>query len=139
MEGDMIRKNHRNSKTCKVLWGTISGIAVIAATMLGPIAARPAIADVHTCTPTEVGVFTKKYDGNRIHVRCSTAPAGTTVTWFAYGSADSANADRFLNMITFAIQNSKTLTIWYDPSEKKGPAIACQAADCRLIEAMTAH
>jgi hypothetical protein len=135
----MIRKDHRNKKILRALWGTVSGMAIIAAITLGPIAARPAVADTHTCTPTEMGVFTKKYDGGRIHVRCSTAPAGTTVFWFAYGTNDSANADRFLNMISFAIQNTKTLTIWYDPSEKKGPPIGCQAADCRLIEAMTAH
>jgi hypothetical protein len=141
MEGDMIRNTHHNRKFLKVLWGAVSGMAVIAAIILGPFAARPSIAGemFAGCQPTEMGVFTKKQSGNRVHVRCSTAPAGTSIYWFAYGSNDSANADKFLNVINFAMQNGKTLTIWYDPISQKGPSIGCQAGDCRLIEAMTAY
>ena len=137
----MIRNTQHNRKFLKVLCGAVSGMAVIAAVMLGPFAARPSIAGemFAGCQPIEVGVFTKKQNGNRIHVRCSNPPAGTSIYWFAFGSNDSANADRFLNVINFALQNSKTLTIWYDPISQKGPSMGCQAADCRLIEGMTAY
>ncbi|HEY3276323.1 MAG TPA: hypothetical protein VGJ94_06850 [Syntrophorhabdaceae bacterium] len=137
----MIRRTERSKKLLEALCGAVSGLAVIACIALAPFAVGPAIADeTHACTPTEAGVFTKAHDGNRIHVRCSSAPAAApTVFWFAYRTSDSANADRFLSLINFAIQNGKTLTIWYDPISKSGPSIGCQAADCRLIDAMAAH
>jgi len=131
---------NKGENMVKDICGVVLRIAVFACIVAGCFAVRPASADTFHCTPTEVGVFTKKVGGNRIHVRCSTAPAGTSFYWFAYGTSDAATAGRFLDVITFALQNSRTLTIWYDPAvDKKGTAIGCQESDCRLIQGMTAH
>ena len=108
--------------------------------LLEPVAGADAIADTFSCTPTEVAVFTKLVNGQRIHVRCSTEAPPGGIYWFAYGSKKvPSDADRFLSLITFAIQNSKTLTIWYDPDDLSGDKIGCWSADCRLIEGMSAH
>lgn len=74
-----------------------------------------AIADTHYCTPHSVAVYAVK-PNQRIHVRCTEPAPGTDYIYFAYYGAKkfSPDSDRFLNLITFAMQNSKTLAIEFD-------------------------
>lgn len=133
-------KNHRNFVGLKRFSTLALGVLAIVVPLLEPVAGTIAMADIFSCTPIDAGVFSKSGGGPRIHVRCSTAAPPGGIYWFAYGSKkDPANSDRFLSLITHAIQNSKTLTIWYDPTDLNGALIGCGESDCRLIQAITAH
>lgn len=97
-----------------------------------------AIADWHnSCTPVNVAVHAVK-PNQRIHVRCTEPAPGTEYIFFAYYGAKkfSPDSDRFLNLITFAIQNSKTLAIEFDPSDQSGSKIGCRTDNCRLIRSL---
>ncbi|HPW35387.1 MAG TPA: hypothetical protein PK922_02840 [Syntrophorhabdus sp.] len=97
-----------------------------------------AIADwYNSCTPKHVAVFAVK-PYQRIHVECTEPAPGTDYIYFAYYGAKkfSPDSDRFLNLITFAIQNSKTLAIEFDPSDQSGSKIGCLTHDCRLIQSL---
>ncbi|MDI9557946.1 MAG: hypothetical protein WBJ54_00125 [Syntrophorhabdus sp.] len=96
-----------------------------------------AIADMHYCTPHSVAVYAVK-PNQRIHVRCTEPAPGTDYIYFAYYGAKkfSPDSDRFLNLITFAMQNSKTLAIQFDPSDQSGSKIGCLTHDCRLIQSL---
>jgi len=96
-----------------------------------------AIADTHYCTPHSVAVYAVK-PNQRIHVRCTEPAPGTDYIYFAYYGAKkfSPDSDRFLNLITFAMQNSKTLAIEFDPSDQSGSKIGCLTHDCRLIQSL---
>jgi len=96
-----------------------------------------AIADTHYCTPHSVAVYAVK-PNQRIHVRCTEPAPGTDYIYFAYYGAKkfSPDSDRFLNLITFAMQNSKTLAIQFDPSDQSGSKIGCLTHDCRLIQSL---
>ena len=96
-----------------------------------------AIADTHYCTPHSVAVYAVK-PNQRIHVRCTEPAPGTEYIFFAYYGAKkfSPDSDRFLNLITFAMQNSKTLAIEFDPSDQSGSKIGCLTHDCRLIQSL---
>ena len=96
-----------------------------------------AIADTHYCTPHSVAVYAVK-PNQRIHVRCTEPAPGTDYIFFAYYGAKkfSPDSDRFLNLITFAMQNSKTLAIQFDPSDQSGSKIGCLTHDCRLIQSL---
>ena len=96
-----------------------------------------AIADTHYCTPHSVAVYAVK-PNQRIHVRCTEPAPGTDYIYFAYYGAKkfSPDSDRFLNLITFAIQNSKNLAIEFDPSDQSGSKIGCLTHDCRLIQSL---
>ena len=94
-----------------------------------------AIADwYNSCTPKHVAVFAVK-PYQRIHVECE---APTEYQYFAYYGAKkfSPDSDRFLNLITFAMQNSKTLAIEFDPSDQSGSKIGCNNSNCRLIQSL---
>jgi hypothetical protein len=133
-------KNHNNLFSHKRF--SILALVVLAfvVPLIEPVAGAVVMADTFSCTPTEAAVFTKAGGGPRIHVRCSTdAPPGG-IYWFAYGSKKTpSDADRFLNLITFAIQNTKTLRIWYDQADLSGDKIGCQTGDCRLIQAISVY
>jgi len=96
-----------------------------------------AIADTHYCTPHSVAVYAVK-PNQRIHVMCTEPAPGTDYIYFAYYGAKkfSPDSDRFLNLITFAMQNSKTLAIEFDPSDQSGSKIGCLTHDCRLIQSL---
>ena len=96
-----------------------------------------AIADTHYCTPHSVAVYAVK-PNQRIHVRCTEPAPGADYIYFAYYGAKkfSPDSDRFLNLITFAMQNSKTLAIEFDPSDQSGSKIGCLTHDCRLIQSL---
>ncbi len=82
------------------------------------------------CTPARVGVFT-----TRIHVKCSAAISG--IWYFAYATADDAEAARVLSVLNSALLTGRTLVILYDPSDAtSGPPIGCAANDCRLLQAL---
>ena len=83
-----------------------------------------------SCTPARVGVFT-----TRIHVKCSAAISG--IWYFAYSTADDAEAARVLSVLNSALLTGRTLVILYDPSDTtSGPPIGCAASDCRLLQAV---
>jgi len=135
-----VLKNHRNVVGLKRFSILVLAVLAFVVPLLEPVAGTIAIADIFSCTPTEAGVFTKSGGGPRIHVRCSTEAPPGGIYWFAYGSKKApSDADRFLNLITFAIQNTKTLRIWYDPSDLSGDKIGCQVGDCRLIQSISAY
>ncbi|HQP57045.1 MAG TPA: hypothetical protein PLN83_13115 [Syntrophorhabdus sp.] len=97
-----------------------------------------AIADWHnSCIPVNVAVYAVK-PYQRIHVRCTAPAPGTDYIFFAYYGAKkfSPDSDRFLNLITFAMQNSKTLAIEFDPSDQSGSKIGCNNSNCRLIQSL---
>ncbi|MCC7358607.1 MAG: hypothetical protein IT317_03970 [Anaerolineales bacterium] len=84
---------------------------------------------VFTCTPSYIGVFS-----TRVHVLC-TAPAETTIYYFAAPTSDSKNANRVLSVMLTAKALGKNLQIYYD-SGGNGSAYGCQANDCRPINAI---
>ncbi len=82
------------------------------------------------CTPARVGVFT-----TRIHVKCTASFSG--IWYFAYSTADDAEAARVLSELNSALLAGRTLTILYDSSDTtSGPPIGCAASDCRLLQAL---
>lgn len=111
--------------------------ATIASTIVLGLTLSTAFADWHNCTPIEAAVWTKK-PLQRIHVKCSAPPPTTNYYYFAYPGTKkySPDSDRFLNLITFAIQNGKTLAIDYDPADLSGNKIGCLNDDCRLIQSL---
>jgi hypothetical protein len=82
-----------------------------------------------SCVP--VGIVTYAV---RVHVQCQTAISG--VSYFAASTADAANVARVLSVISAAQVAGRTLAVLYDPADTSGAAIGCQAADCRLIQAV---
>ena len=82
-----------------------------------------------SCVPVAVVTY-----GVRVHVQCQTAISG--VSFFATGTANGANAARVLSVLTAAQVAGRTLSVLYDPADTSGTSIGCQAADCRLIEAV---
>lgn len=82
-----------------------------------------------SCTPVSVMTYT-----GRVHVKCSAAVGG--ISYFAASTADASNAARVLSVISTAQVAGRTLSILYDPADTSGTAISCQAADCRLIQAV---
>jgi hypothetical protein len=82
-----------------------------------------------SCVPIAIVTFS-----SRVHVQCQTAISG--VSYFAASTADAANVARVLSVITAAQVAGRTLAILYDPANTSGTAIGCQAADCRLIQAV---
>ena len=86
------------------------------------------------CTPNNVAVFT-----DRVHViRCSSDVNG--IWYFAYPTADDAEATRVLSLLTSAQVTGRLLQILYDPADTtSGPPISCNANDCRVITAVALY
>ncbi len=95
-----------------------------------PSALEPAAATWYTCMPARVATFT-----TRIHVRCAAA-APNGIWYFAYPSSDTANASRFLSLLSTALVAGKQVNLLYDPADTSGAAYGCAAADCRALRAV---
>jgi hypothetical protein len=81
------------------------------------------------CTISNIAIFQ-----NRIHVHCTTAPSGTSITYFA-AKGDAANAlatNRFLVMMNTAYTLGKPLYIYYYTDTAENPP-GCNSGDCRGI------
>lgn len=81
------------------------------------------------CTPTGVATFSA-----RIHIRCAQSFSG--IVFFAYKSSDSPGAARYMSMGTSALISGRNVRIFYDPADKSGTSIGCQANDCRLLRGL---
>ncbi len=82
------------------------------------------------CTISNIAVFS-----NRIHVFCSSAPAGTTIRYFA-ASGDKAHelaTNRFLVMLNTAYSLGKPVYIYYLDNPASNPP-GCNSGDCRAID-----
>ncbi len=90
------------------------------------VAAEPDAAIWYRCTPANVAAYPA-----RIHVKCTVANAG--ILYFAYPTRDTANASRFLSLLTSAEVAGKQVDILYDPADTSGSAFGCAASDCRTI------
>ncbi|OQA42303.1 MAG: hypothetical protein BWY52_02250 [Chloroflexi bacterium ADurb.Bin325] len=104
--------------------------ALAAGVRLGPsvaLAAEPDAETTYRCTPAHVAAFT-----NGIHVKCTAAAPGG-IWYFAYPTRDTANASRFLSLLTSAVVAGKQLDITYDPANTSGVSFGCLASDCRTI------
>lgn len=95
-----------------------------------PLALEPAAATWYTCTPVRVASF-----ATRIHVRCAAA-APNGIWYFAYPTSDTANASRFLSLLSTALVAGKQVNVLYDPADTSGAAYGCLAADCRALRAV---
>ncbi len=115
--------------------GVLLVALVIAAALLGGLrfqsnvasAAAPEAAVWYRCTPANVASYT-----SRIHVKCTVA-AGGGIQYFAYPARDTANASRFLSLLSTATVAGKQVDILYDPADTSGAAYGCAAGDCRPI------
>lgn len=93
----------------------------------GDTASALAPAAWYTCTPAQVGAFK-----NGIHVKCTAAASGG-IWYFAYPTSDTANASRFLSLLSTALVAGKQVTIQYDPADTSGAAYGCLVSDCRAF------
>jgi len=92
-------------------------------------AAEPDAAVWYRCTPANVAAY-----ATRIHVKCTVATAG--IQYFAYPTRDTANASRFLSLLSTATVAGKQVDILYDTADTSGTAFGCAAGDCRTIIAV---
>jgi len=86
-----------------------------------------AAAVYHSCTPVESFAYV-----DRIHVKCA-EPVNQTIFYFSTPTSDVNNVARWLSMITTAQAGRKTLLIWTDPADTKGPSFNCGLPNCRPI------
>jgi hypothetical protein len=111
----------------------LAALVIVAALAVGvrlqpsvAIAAEPDAAVWYRCAPANTAAYT-----NRIHVKCTVANAG--IQYFAYPTRDTANASRFLSLLSTATVAGKQLDILYDTADTSGTAFGCAASDCRTI------
>ena len=119
----------RTVLACALLVALLVAVALAAGVRLRPsvaVAAEPDAAIWYRCTPANVTAYT-----SRIHVKCTVANAG--IQYFAYPARDTANASRFLSLLTSAAVAGKQVDILYDPADTSGAAFGCAAGDCRTI------
>jgi len=98
---------------------TLTLLVLVSAIFVGTANAVPTTA---ICTPVQVMVWS-----GHIHVTC--APAVGAFSFFAVLTANPVNADRFCNLVTRAIVNSRKMTIVYDPAVTT--FTACNQTNCR--------
>ena len=111
---------------------------VIAAVLFGGLrfrtsvvaAAEPDAQTWYRCTPANTAAYT-----SRIHVKC-TAATGGGIQYFAYPTRDTANASRFLSLLSTATVAGKQVDILYDPADTSGASYGCATTDCRPILAV---
>ena len=89
-------------------------------------AAEPDAATWYRCTPANVAAYT-----TRIHVKCTAASSG--IWYFAYPTRDTANASRFLSLLSTAEVAGKQVDILYDTADLSGATYGCATGDCRPI------
>ena len=92
-----------------------------------PVPNSQAAAVYHSCTPVESFAY-----ADRIHVKCA-EPVNQTIIYFSAPTSDVNNVARWLSMITTAQAGRKTLLIWTDPADTKGPSFNCGLPNCRPI------
>lgn len=115
--------------------GVLLATLVIAAALLAglrfqqslAVAAAPEAMIWYRCTPANVASFT-----TRIHVKCTVAASGG-IQYFAYPARETANASRFLSLLTTAAVAGKQVDILYDPADTSGASYGCGTSDCRPI------
>lgn len=84
------------------------------------------------CVINNIAVFS-----SRIHVHCTSAISGTSISYFA-ASGDSAHAlttNRFLALLNTAYSLGKPVYIYYLDNTAKNPP-GCNTGDCRAIDWM---
>jgi hypothetical protein len=91
------------------------------------VAAAPDAAIWYRCTPANVAAYT-----SRIHVKCTVATGGG-IQYFASPARDTANAARFLSLLSTAAVAGKQVDVLYDPADISGTPYGCAIADCRPI------
>lgn len=114
--------------------GVLLALLVIVAALFGglrfrtnvAVAAAPEAATWYRCTPANVASYT-----TRIHVKCTVATGG--IQYFAYPTRDTANASRFLSLLSTAAVAGRQVDVLYDPADTSGAAYGCGVGDCRPI------
>lgn len=83
----------------------------------------------HSCNLLDVAAFQ-----DRIHARCTTAPASTAIYFFAAPSdvANALSTNRYLVLLNTAFTLGKPALINYSTDSAENPP-GCQAIDCRKI------
>lgn len=86
----------------------------------------------HVCTIDNIAVFR-----SRIHVRCTTPVASTSIYYFAASgaTADAVTTNRFLTLLNTAYALGKPVGIHYYADTSSNPP-GCLTNDCRGIEWM---
>lgn len=108
------------------LFKTVAALALAVAVGGSPVAVR---ADLYTCTPVEVGVYS-----NRVHVKCASyALDGTAIWFFAVPTSDTGNSNRFLTTANSALVSGRPLAVLYNAGDTSGAAWGCAADNCRSI------
>ncbi|MCC7353372.1 MAG: hypothetical protein IT330_06395 [Anaerolineae bacterium] len=115
--------------------GLLLTAMVIAAALLAGLRFRPSLAVAaspeaviwYRCTPANVASYV-----TRIHVKCTVAASGG-IQYFAYPTRETANASRFLSILTTAAVAGKQVDILYDPADTSGASYGCGVSDCRPI------
>ena len=124
-----INSTLRRTVLAGALFVALVAVALAAGVRLRPsvaVAAEPDAAIWYRCTPANVTAYT-----SRIHVKCTVANAG--IQYFAYPARDTANASRFLSLLTSAAVAGKQVDLLYDPADTSGAAFGCGVSDCRTI------
>jgi hypothetical protein len=82
------------------------------------------------CTIANIAVLS-----NRIHVHCTTALPGTSISYFAADgdAAHSLTTNRFLVLLNTAYSLSKPVYIYYLDNAASNPT-GCNSGDCRAID-----
>lgn len=96
----------------------------------GSCALGPDVIAYHTCTISEVAVY-----DNRIHVRCTTAPAAYSAVYFFAASSSPANIEntnRYLILLNTAYALNKPVTLGFDSATSANPG-GCLTSDCRKL------
>ncbi|MGE5601656.1 MAG: hypothetical protein ACM30E_01315 [Nitrososphaerales archaeon] len=94
------------------------------------VAAEPEAETWYTCSIANVATYIA-----RIHVRCTVAAPGG-ILYFAYPTRDTANAARFLSLLSTAAVAGKQVQILYDPADTSGGGYGCAVGDCRALRAV---
>jgi hypothetical protein len=125
----------------------LGGLAVVLAVALLAVSLHQSAQAAQPAEPAEPqGTWFSCAAGNiqsvaafaiRVHMACKTAysDSGTSITYWAYPTSDSAGASRILSLFTTAQVTGKTLLVYFTPGDTSGSAWGCGASDCRRITA----
>lgn len=93
----------------------------------GSEAFSPEVEQEHSCTIVNVTAY-----ANRIHVRCTTAPAALPTVFYFSEANDSPSVNRYLMMLNTALALNKAVGVRYETSSTVNP-VGCSTTDCRKI------
>ena len=123
----------------KIVYSLVIAGLIVASFLAGQLIGRTPVAQAsgsepapqmasarYTCTLTEVGVI-----DNRIHIRCSTAISGTSISYFSY-PVTGVNTNRILAVGLTANALGKKVALDYETSTASNPA-GCLTSDCRYF------